>query len=106
MERRSQIGDVRGHGMMIALELVKDRRSKQPFTAKETYNLTVDLALLGLVLSNHANNLGLMPPLIIDETLADEIVHIIDRGLDKGFVEQLGMKARMLTEFTASKLRP
>jgi putrescine aminotransferase len=106
MERRPQIGDVRGHGLMLALELVKDRRSKQPFTAKETNNINIDLALLGLLLSNHANNLRLTPPLIIDETLADEIVHIIDRGMDKGFVEQLGMKARMLTEFAASKLRP
>jgi hypothetical protein len=50
--------------------------------------------------------LSFLPPLIIDETLADEIVHIIDKGMDKGFMEQLGKKARMLTEFAASKLRP
>jgi 4-aminobutyrate aminotransferase-like enzyme len=91
---------------MIALELVKDRQSKQPFTAKETSNIIVDLALQGLILANHANNLSFLPPLIIDETLADEIVHIIDKGMDKGFMEQLGKKARMLTEFAASKLRP
>ena len=106
MENRLQIGDVRGRGLMIALELVKDRQSKQPFTAKETSNIIVDLALQGLILANHVNNLSFLPPLIIDETLADEIVHIIDKGMDKGFMEQLGKKARMLTEFAASKLRP
>jgi len=106
MEHRPQIGDVRGRGLMIDLELVKDRQSKQPFSAKDTANLNVEIAILGLILSNHANNLRLFPPLIINESLADEIVHILDRGLDKNLINQLGMKARMLAEFTTSKLRP
>ena len=106
MERRSQIGDVRGHGLMIAIEMVKDRTTKEPLTAKETNDINIDLALMGLLLSAHANNIRLLPPLIIDETIADEIIHIFDRGMDKGFVGQLGKKTRMLTEFTASKLRP
>ncbi len=106
MERRPQIGDVRGHGLMLALELVKDRSSKQPYTSKETNNLMINMALLGLILSNHGNHLRLLPPLIIDETLADEVLHIFDRSMDKSFVNQLGLKARMLTEFTASKLQP
>ena len=106
MERRPQIGDVRGSGLMIGLEYVKDRQSKKPFTIKETNNLVVDLALLYLIVATHANNLLLLPPLISDETLADEIVSIIDRAMDKGLVNQLGLKTRMLAEFTASKLRP
>ncbi len=106
MEHRPQIGDVRGRGLMIDLELVKDRQSKQPFTAKDTANLNVEIAILGLILSNHANNLRLLPPLIIDEKLADEIVQIIDRSLDHSLVAQVAMKARLLTEFTKAKLRP
>ena len=53
MEHRPQIGNVRGCGLMIDLELVKDRQSKQPFTAKDTANLNVEIAILGLILSNH-----------------------------------------------------
>ncbi len=106
MEQRPQIGDVRGHGLMIDLELVKDRQSKLPFTTKDTSNLNVEIAILGLILSNHTNNLRLLPPLIINKSLTDEIVHIIDRGLDKGLINRLGIKARMLAEFTTSKLRP
>jgi len=106
MERRPQIGDVRGHGLMVAIELVKDRSSKEPYTSKATYDLMVNMAMLGLVLSNHCNNMRLLPPLIIDETLADEILRIFDRTMNKSLVNQLGLKARMLTEFTASKLQP
>lgn len=106
MEHRSQIGDVRGRGLMIDLELVKDRQSQQPLSAKDTANLNVEIAMMGLILSNHANNLRLLPPLIIDEKLADEIVQIIDRCLDHSLVAQVAMKARLLTEFTKSKLRP
>ena len=106
MEHRPQIGDARGRGLMIDLELVKNRQSKQPFTAKDTANLNVEIAVLGLILSNHANNLRLLPPLIIDEKLADEIVQIIDRSLDHSLVAQVAMKARLLTEFTKAKLGP
>ncbi len=95
MERRPQIGDVRGSGLMIGLEYVKDRQSKQPFSIKETNNLVVDLALLYLIVATHENNLLLLPPLISDETLADEIVSIIDRAMDKGFVNQLGLKTHV-----------
>lgn len=106
MDSRSQIGDVRGYGLMLNLELVMDRTSKQPLSAKDTNNLNVDIALLGLVISNNNNNLRIFPPLIIDNKLADEIVHILDRGLNKGFGEQLSKKVRMVTEFTASKFQP
>jgi len=106
MDHRPQIGDVRGHGMMIAMELVKDRTTKEPFTSKGTNDININIVLLGLVLSSHSNNLRLTPPLIIDEHLADEIVHIFDHGLDQSLMAQVGMKARLLAEFTSSKLKP
>jgi 4-aminobutyrate aminotransferase-like enzyme len=106
MDHRLQIGDVRGHGLMLALELVKDRTTKEPLTAKETNDININLILLSLLLSVHSSNIRLTPPLIIDEKLADEIVQIIDRSMDHSLVAQVAMKARLLTEFTKSKLRP
>jgi hypothetical protein len=53
-----------------------------------------------------SSHIRLTPPLIIDEKLADEIVQIIDRSLDNSMVAQVAMKARLLTEFTKSKLQP
>ena len=106
VDHRQQIGDVRGRGLMIAIELVKDRSTKEPLSAKETKAINIDMAVMGLLQANHGNNLLLYPPLIIDESLADKIVDIFDQCLDRGFMSQIGIKARMLGEFAASKLKP
>jgi adenosylmethionine-8-amino-7-oxononanoate aminotransferase len=106
MEHRPQIGDVRGHGLMLALELVKDRTTKKPLSAKETNDININLVLLNLLLSVQASNIRLTPPLIIDEKLADEIIRIIDRVMDQSLMAQVAMKARLLSEFTKSKLQP
>jgi adenosylmethionine-8-amino-7-oxononanoate aminotransferase len=103
---RPQIGEVRGRGLMLAIELVKDRQTKEPLTAKELHDLAVDAALLGLLVSTRVNQIRLVPPLIMDEALADEMVRIIDRALDKHFSAAVGKKARMLKEFAAWKTRP
>jgi adenosylmethionine-8-amino-7-oxononanoate aminotransferase len=106
VDHRHQIGDVRGHGLMLSLELVKDRKTKQSLSAKETNDININLVLLNLLLSVRSSHIRLTPPLFIDEKLADEIVQIIDRSLDKSIVAQVAMKARLLTEFTKSKLQP
>jgi adenosylmethionine-8-amino-7-oxononanoate aminotransferase len=106
IDHRHQIGDVRGHGLMLSLELVKDRKTKQSLSAKETNDININLVLLNLLLSVRSSHIRLTPPLIIDEKLADEIVQIIDRSLDNSMVAQVAMKARLLTEFTKSKLQP
>jgi 4-aminobutyrate aminotransferase-like enzyme len=86
--------------------LVKDRTTKKPLSAKETNDININLVLLNLLLSVHASNIRLTPPLIIDEKLVDEIVQIIDQSLDHSLVTQVAMKARLLSEFTKSKLQP
>ncbi len=106
MDRRLQIGDIRGRGLMIAMELVKDRSTKEPLTAKETHAVDIDMAVMGMVLAEHENHLLLYPPLITDEPLADRMVKIIDRCLDRGLMSQLGIKARMVGEFAAAKINP
>ena len=102
--RRRLIGDVRGRGLMIGIELVKDRETKVPLTDKETYNIVMDMATLGLIVYNRGNTLGLLPPLIIDEGIADDIVGILDRALDTGLSSGIVRVARLAREFVASKL--
>jgi adenosylmethionine-8-amino-7-oxononanoate aminotransferase len=106
MDHRQLIGEVRGQGLMIALELVKDRATKEPLGAKETHAIGIDLVALGLVLSDHGNHLRLYPPLITDKALADKMVAILDRALDRGFMSQIGIKVRLLAEFAAAKFNP
>lgn len=105
-ERYEVIGDVRGKGLMLAIELVKDRQSKVPITPNEASNVSVDTAVLGLVIAMLKNNLTLFPPLILDESLADEIVGILERALSRNPLVKLANKGQLLKEFFASKIRP
>jgi len=65
------VGDVRGRGLMIGIEIVRDQRSKEK--AADLRNVIVDLAFHKglLVLGAGENSLRLSPPLLIDEEQAD-----------------------------------
>jgi 4-aminobutyrate aminotransferase len=65
------VGDVRGKGLMIGIEIVKDRKSKEP--APELRDKIETLAFTKglLVLGAGENTLRLSPPLVIDREQAD-----------------------------------
>lgn len=78
-EKYPVIGDVRGKGLMIGMELVKDRQTKEP--AKKFAN---EMLLRGfqngiLLMYCGVSTLRLMPPLMIDKTIADEALALIDK---------------------------
>ena len=98
------IGDVRGQGLMIGIELVKDKDQKTPYNDKKIFDFLVDAAIHGLLLYGKGNILGLMPPLIIDEEIADTIADILDKVCDTSLKANIARKARMAKEFAAAKL--
>jgi 4-aminobutyrate aminotransferase len=65
------VGDVRGRGLMIGIEIVRDQRTKEK--AADLRNAIVDLAFHKglLVLGAGENSIRLSPPLLIDEEQAD-----------------------------------
>jgi 4-aminobutyrate aminotransferase len=65
------VGDVRGRGLMIGVEIVRDQRTKEE--AADLRNLIVDMAFHKglLVLGAGASTVRLSPPLLIDEEQAD-----------------------------------
>lgn len=103
MDRHEIIGDVRVHGLMLALELVGDRETKQPLDDTTVFDLGRDAVMRGLLLSIHKNQLRLLPPLIIDQALAEEIVEILDKALTTSVRAGIGRKARLLKELIASR---
>jgi len=104
MDRHEHIGDVRGHGLMLALELVEDRQTKKPLSNQATFEFGVDIVMRGLLLSVLDNQLRFFPPLIIDQDIADEMVAIVDRAIARGPGAGISRKVRMAKELVLSKL--
>ncbi len=67
MDEVEMIGDVRGKGLMIGVELVKDRRTKEP-AKKELAEILTRLFKKGyLVIGAGVSSIRISPPLTIDE---------------------------------------
>ncbi|MDE5936668.1 MAG: aspartate aminotransferase family protein [Ruminococcus sp.] len=103
MKERNIIGDVRGKGLMIGIELVKDRKTKEPYKNSEVFNIVADCASQGLITYYNQNIIALFPPLIIDRKIADDILTVLNSSLKTGKTESIKKKMRLFSEFAASK---
>jgi 4-aminobutyrate aminotransferase len=80
-DKHKLIGDVRGVGLMIGIELVRDRQTKER-ADKERDRLVQECFTRGLlVLGAGRNTLRLCPPLVVTKAQADSAVQIIDESL-------------------------
>ena len=89
-EKHSLIGDVRGMGLILGVELVKDRKSKEPATA-EVNHLFEETRKGGLLIGKggmYGNVLRIAPPLIAAHDHVDEALEILDAALAR--VKQSG----------------
>jgi 4-aminobutyrate aminotransferase-like enzyme len=84
-ERHPLIGDVRGMGMMQALELVRDRQTKEP-APQETLQLLERTRENGLLIGRgglYGNVVRLGPAMNISKSDVDEAFHLLDKSLDE-----------------------
>ena len=88
-EKHPSIGDVRGLGLMIGVELVRNRDTKE--RAKDIRDWIVQRAFeKGLLLLGAGRNVvRFMPPLIITEEIADEALDIFEEALTEAERELL-----------------
>jgi 4-aminobutyrate aminotransferase-like enzyme len=77
------IGDVRGSGLFLALELVSDRTERTPDTllAKKLVNDLRDRGVLTGSIGPDRNILKLRPPLVLSRNDADFMLTILDESL-------------------------
>lgn len=77
------IGEVRGKGPMLALELVRDRKTKEPATeeAKKLVKLCYDKGLVVLSCGNFGNVIRSLMPLVITDEQLDRGLAILEEGL-------------------------
>ena len=82
-EKHSLIGEVRGMGLMLGIEMVKDRTTKEP--AKEecaaVFEKCKDLGLLIGKGGLFGNTLRIKPPMCINSADADFIIGVLDQAL-------------------------
>jgi 4-aminobutyrate aminotransferase/(S)-3-amino-2-methylpropionate transaminase len=77
------IGDVRGKGPMLAMELVRDRETKEPATdeAKKLVNLCYQKGLVLLSCGNFGNVIRTLMPLVITDDQLDRGMTILEESL-------------------------
>ena len=77
------IGDIRGNGLFIALDLVVDRDSKTPAThlARNLINGLRDRGVLTSCIGPDNNILKLRPPLVLTRQDADHMLDILDAAM-------------------------
>ncbi|MFF2653635.1 4-aminobutyrate--2-oxoglutarate transaminase [Streptomyces sp. NPDC058045] len=82
-EKFEVIGDIRGRGAMIAVELVEDRAGKEP-AARATAAVAAACHAAGLLVltcGTYGNVLRFLPPLVIGEDLLNEGLDIVEQAL-------------------------
>jgi 4-aminobutyrate aminotransferase/(S)-3-amino-2-methylpropionate transaminase len=78
----SFIGDVRGKGLMIGVELIKDKKTKEKLD-KETCKMIFKEALnRGLIMMGYNPDIRINPPLVITQEIAEEGLNIMEKTFE------------------------
>jgi 4-aminobutyrate aminotransferase/(S)-3-amino-2-methylpropionate transaminase len=88
-EKYPFVGDVRGRGLLIGLDLVRDRKSKQPLNRKVMELIFREALKRGLLIMGYFPRVRINPPLVITREQAeagaailDEVFALVDREVD------------------------
>jgi adenosylmethionine-8-amino-7-oxononanoate aminotransferase len=86
MKKHASVGDVRGKGLLIGVELVKDRASKEPVDAQVITAISDFCRDNGVLVGRagggrrYGNTITMCPPLVITRAECDRIVETLDRA--------------------------
>lgn len=85
-KRHVLIGDVRGMGLFLGVELVKDRETLEPATreASEVIEKMKDLGVLVSTDGPFRNVIKIKPPLVFNRSNADRLLEALDLSLQMG----------------------
>jgi 4-aminobutyrate aminotransferase len=79
--KHALIGDVRGKGLMIGIELVRDRTTKERAVEERNFLVQAMFYRGVLVLGAGRNALRLAPPLVLTKDQADAVLQALDASL-------------------------
>lgn len=87
LDKSAIVGDIRGLGLFIIMELVKDKKTKATFTQEEKAKLRSKLSNrlleLGLLIRTPLPLINIFPPLCISRSEIDEIVAALEKGISE-----------------------
>ena len=91
LKAHPMVGDVRGKGLMLGIEFVKDRETREPFAPElHVYDRVVKTALRnglivypghGAIDGYRGDHISLYPPLTVADDEIDEMVDILDQTI-------------------------
>ncbi|MGH6959896.1 MAG: aminotransferase class III-fold pyridoxal phosphate-dependent enzyme, partial [Dongiaceae bacterium] len=79
-EKYRFIGDVRGRGLLIGVDMVADRETKEPLDKRITRQLFHEALNRGLLTMSYSHVIRINPPLVIGEDEARQGVAILDEA--------------------------
>jgi putrescine aminotransferase len=82
LEELPVVGEVRGVGMMLALELVADKETREPLPTVIPHEDVIRHEF-GVIVRNCAHNVVLSPPLVLSEDEADRLVDALRSTLER-----------------------
>ena len=85
MDRHEMIGDARGHGLVVGVEIVKDRETKEPDSVRmvAVQNRMRELGVLVGREGHHGNVFKIRPPLVFSRANADTLVAAMDQAMSE-----------------------
>jgi len=83
MDESRYIGDVRGKGLMVGIEFVKDKKTKKPAdaVAREVRKQCYMRGLIVELGGHYSNVVRFLPPLVLTEELADKGLHVFNEAV-------------------------
>jgi adenosylmethionine-8-amino-7-oxononanoate aminotransferase len=97
LDDHPQVGDIRGRGLFMGVELVADRASKQPFAPQHGLNAAVKAAAMrrgllcyamgGTIDGRLGDHLLLAPPFIVSDAELEEIVARLGDAIDAALAQ-------------------
>jgi hypothetical protein len=95
LRARPQVGDVRGRGLLLAVELVADTHTRRPFprTEKRAETVAARAFAAGLIVypsmggatGTEGDALMLAPPFVVTDDELDEMAGILDGAIEATF---------------------
>jgi len=81
-QRYKAVGEVRGRGLMVALDLVKDRKTREPIDPEDGYasEVAAHTRAAGALVRPVGTKIILSPPLVYTKEHVDTLVAALDAG--------------------------